>query len=125
MARSCGGLGDGGAPEETLELNPLRNPPFLGGFSPVTKINERPRINANKGRHNMSTTPAALPVTSPNEAMKTLLVSRETLYRLINTGELESYTEGRARRITNRSIAAYQERRLAAEAERRNQKAAA
>jgi excisionase family DNA binding protein len=73
----------------------------------------------------MSITPSALPVTSPNEAMKTLLISRETLYRLINTGELESYTEGRARRIITRSIAAYQERRLAAEKERRIQRAAA
>jgi excisionase family DNA binding protein len=58
-------------------------------------------------------------VTSPNEAMKALLVSRETLYRLINSGELESYTERRARRITVRSINSYIERRLAAEAQRR------
>ncbi|MBR1249185.1 helix-turn-helix domain-containing protein [Bradyrhizobium sp. AUGA SZCCT0169] len=73
----------------------------------------------------MSIAPSALAVTSPNEAMKVLMISRETLYRLLNTGELESYTQGRARRITTRSIASYQERRLAAEVERRNQKAAA
>ena len=39
-------------------------------------------------------------VVSPNQAMQALLISRETLYRLINAGELESYTERRARRIT-------------------------
>jgi excisionase family DNA binding protein len=58
-------------------------------------------------------------VASPNQAMQKLLVSRETLYRLLNSGELESYTEGRARRITVRSINAYVERRLADEAQRR------
>ncbi|MCJ9704427.1 helix-turn-helix domain-containing protein [Bradyrhizobium sp. SHOUNA76] len=62
-------------------------------------------------------------VASPNQAMKTLLVSRETLYKLINAGELESYTEGRARRITVASIDAYVKRRLAAEAARRNRAA--
>jgi len=64
-------------------------------------------------------------VASPNQAMKALLVSRATLYTLINTGELESYTEGRSRRITVQSIGSYLQRRLAAEAERRGQKAAA
>jgi excisionase family DNA binding protein len=64
-------------------------------------------------------------VASPNQTMKALLVSRATLYALINTGELESYTEGRARRITVESIASYMKRRLAAEAARRSQKAAA
>ena len=58
-------------------------------------------------------------VASPNQAMKALLVSRSTLYLLINAGELESYTEGRSRRITVKSIAAYVDRRLAAEAARR------
>jgi excisionase family DNA binding protein len=51
--------------------------------------------------------------------MKALLVSRATLYSLINGGELESYTEGRSRRITVESINAYVKRRLAAEAARR------
>jgi excisionase family DNA binding protein len=68
---------------------------------------------------------AAPLVASPNQAMKVLLVSRATLYSLINTGELDSYTEGRSRRITVQSIGSYLQRRLAAEAERRGQKAAA
>jgi excisionase family DNA binding protein len=55
-------------------------------------------------------------VATPNQAMKALMVSRETLYRLINSKELESYTEGRSRRIIVKSIGAYVERRLAAEA---------
>jgi excisionase family DNA binding protein len=55
-------------------------------------------------------------VASPNQAMKALLVSRSTLYELINAGELESYAEGRSRRITVESIQAYVKRRLAAEA---------
>jgi excisionase family DNA binding protein len=58
-------------------------------------------------------------VVSPNQAMKALLVSRATLYGLINAGELESYTEGRSRRITVESINAYVRRRLAEEAKRR------
>ena len=59
-------------------------------------------------------------VASPNQAMKALLVSRSTLYALINDGELESYTEGRSRRITVESINAYVKRRLATEADRRS-----
>jgi excisionase family DNA binding protein len=58
-------------------------------------------------------------VASPNQAMQKLLISRATLYQLINSGDLESYTQGKARRITVRSINAYVERRLAAEAQRR------
>ncbi len=58
-------------------------------------------------------------VASPNQAMKALMVSRATLYALINSGELESYTEGRSRRITIESINAYVRRRLAEEAKRR------
>jgi excisionase family DNA binding protein len=58
-------------------------------------------------------------VASPNQAMQKLMVSRSTLYELLNSGELESYTQGRSRRITVRSIARYVERRLTAEAERR------
>jgi len=55
--------------------------------------------------------------------MKALLVSRSTLYSLINAGELESYTEGRSRRITAESISTYVKRRLAAEAARRGRAA--
>lgn len=58
-------------------------------------------------------------VATPNQAMKALMVSRSTLYGLINNGELDSYTEGRSRRITVKSISAYVDRRLAAESERR------
>jgi excisionase family DNA binding protein len=51
--------------------------------------------------------------------MSRLMISRETLYRLIKAGELQSYTEGRSRRIMIASINAYVERRLATEAARR------
>ncbi|MGJ5197036.1 helix-turn-helix domain-containing protein [Bradyrhizobium sp. HKCCYLRH1030] len=59
-------------------------------------------------------------VASPNQTMRAIQVSRKKLYELINTGELESYTEGKSRRITIRSINDYIQRRLAAEAARRN-----
>jgi len=42
-------------------------------------------------------------VASPNQAMRAIQVSRRKLYELINTGELESYTEGKSRRITVKS----------------------
>jgi excisionase family DNA binding protein len=58
-------------------------------------------------------------VASPNQAMKALLISRAKLYELINNNELESYTEGKSRRITVESIQAYLKRRLEAEAARR------
>jgi excisionase family DNA binding protein len=58
-------------------------------------------------------------VASPNQAMRAIQVSRKKLYELINAGELESYTEGKSRRITVKSINEYIERRLAAEAARR------
>jgi excisionase family DNA binding protein len=58
-------------------------------------------------------------VASPNQTMRTIQVSRKKLYELIKTGELESYTEGKSRRITVKSINDYIERRLAAEAVRR------
>jgi excisionase family DNA binding protein len=62
-------------------------------------------------------------VTSPNQAMTAIQVSRKKLYELINTGELESYTEGKSRRITVKSINEYIERRLATEAARRGRAA--
>ena len=58
-------------------------------------------------------------VASPNQAMRAIQVSRKKLYELINAGELESYTEGKSRRITVKSINEYIDRRLAAEAARR------
>jgi len=62
-------------------------------------------------------------VASPNQAMRAIQVSRKKLYELINTGELESYTEDKSRRITVKSINDYIERRLAAEAVRRGRAA--
>ena len=62
-------------------------------------------------------------VASPKQAMRAIQVSRKKLYELINTGELESYTEGKSRRITVKSINDYIERRLAAEAVRRGRAA--
>ena len=62
-------------------------------------------------------------VASPNQAMTALQVSRKKPYELINAGELESYTEGKSRRITVKSINEYIERRLAAEAARRGRSA--
>ncbi|WP_249137839.1 MULTISPECIES: helix-turn-helix domain-containing protein [Bradyrhizobium] len=58
-------------------------------------------------------------VASPKQTMKAIQVSRKKLYELINTGELESYTEGKSRRILVKSINEYIERRLTAEAARR------
>jgi excisionase family DNA binding protein len=63
-------------------------------------------------------------VASPNQAMRAIQVSRKKLYELINAGELQSYTEGKSRRITVKSINEYIERRLAAEAARRGRGAA-
>ena len=62
-------------------------------------------------------------VASPNQAMRAIQVSRKKLYELINKGELESYTKGKSRRITIKSINEYIERRLAAEAARRGRAA--
>jgi excisionase family DNA binding protein len=75
---------------------------------------------------NMSANSIALEaqlVASPNQAMRAIQVSRKKLYELINAGELESYTEGKSRRITIKSINEYIERRLAAEAARRGRAA--
>jgi hypothetical protein len=58
-------------------------------------------------------------VATPNQTMAYIGVAREKLYALINAGELESYTEGRSRKILWPSIHAYVKRRLAAEAARR------
>jgi excisionase family DNA binding protein len=55
--------------------------------------------------------------------MTVLQISRKTLYRLINEGELESYTEGKSRRIIVKSMGALVERRLAADAKRRGRAA--
>jgi excisionase family DNA binding protein len=73
--------------------------------------------------HAMSIALEAPLVASPNQAMRAIQVSRKKLYELINTGELESYTEGKSRRITVKSINEYIERRLAAEVARRGRAA--
>ena len=59
-------------------------------------------------------------VASPNETMNFIGVSRAKLYELLNGNELESYVEGSSRKILWPSIHAYVQRRLAAEAARRN-----
>ncbi|WP_257164780.1 helix-turn-helix domain-containing protein [Bradyrhizobium sp. SRS-191] len=59
-------------------------------------------------------------VASPNEAMNFLGVARAKLYELIKNGEVESYREGGARKITWPSIRALIQRRLAEETARRH-----
>ena len=51
-------------------------------------------------------------VVRPKQARRLLSVGEEKLYQLINAGELESFREGVARKITVRSIHAYIERQL-------------
>lgn len=51
-------------------------------------------------------------VVRPNVAMRLLDCSRASLYELINNGEIESYLDGAARKITMRSIHARIERKL-------------
>jgi hypothetical protein len=51
---------------------------------------------------------------SPRKAGVLLDVGHTRVYQLIGNGELESYREGRARKITMRSIRARHERQLAA-----------
>jgi hypothetical protein len=62
-------------------------------------------------RNNTQDKPLAVP---PREAWRLLSVGNTRGYELLKADELETYTEGRARRITMRSIEAYFERRLAA-----------
>jgi excisionase family DNA binding protein len=40
----------------------------------------------------------------PREAARLLNIGQSRLYKLLRTGELESYRDGRARRVTMRSI---------------------
>ena len=56
---------------------------------------------------------------SPNQAMFALGVGRAKLYELLNNGELESFLEGRSRKITAQSIREYVRRRIEAERQRR------
>lgn len=59
-------------------------------------------------------------VASVNECMKALKIGRATLYELIKSGELDSYRQGRSRKILWRSVDTYIERRLQDEAQRRH-----
>jgi excisionase family DNA binding protein len=61
-------------------------------------------------------TPFGLPL---DKAAEIVPGSRDTLYKLIAAGELESYTVGRRRIVTVRSIRSYHARRLAAETAKR------
>jgi excisionase family DNA binding protein len=54
--------------------------------------------------------PLAVP---PLEAARLLSLGMTKIYRLMRAGELESYRDGRARRITMRSIHNHMARRLA------------
>jgi len=57
-----------------------------------------------------SVTPLAVP---PLEAARLLSLGMTKIYRLMRSGELESYKDGRARRITMSSIHEHLARRLA------------
>jgi hypothetical protein len=61
-------------------------------------------------------------VATVNETMIMLKISRATLYQLLNSGQLQSFREGKARKILCRSIETYVERRLNEEACRRGLK---
>jgi hypothetical protein len=58
-------------------------------------------------------------VSTVEETMADLKVGRAKLYELINRGEIESFTEGRSRKILEDSKLAYVQRRLEAERQRR------
>ena len=60
-----------------------------------------------------SVTPLAVP---PQMAGHMLSLSQSEVYERMRSGELESYQDGRARRVTMASIHAYMARRLAASA---------
>lgn len=62
-------------------------------------------------------------VATPNQTMAYIGIGRATLYQLINDNELESYCEGKSRKILWPSIHAYVRRRLEAEASRRGRAA--
>jgi excisionase family DNA binding protein len=57
-----------------------------------------------------SVTPLAVP---PREACRLLSLGMSRIYALMRAGELDSYGDGRARRITVASIHKYVSRRLA------------
>lgn len=63
---------------------------------------------------NHSTDPRLPLAVSPREACRLLSVGITRLYELIGNGELESYKDGGARRVTTKSIVARVERLAAA-----------
>jgi hypothetical protein len=79
-------------------IMPMSKPPqFGGGFgmSKRSKDSDEQRL-----------------VVSPRRAMHMLDCGRTRLYELIGNGELDSYLDGRARKITVESIHRHIERRL-------------
>jgi hypothetical protein len=67
---------------------------------------------SNAGRKSDEITPL---VVKPKLAWKMLGCSNTRGYELLNAGELESFLDGRSRKITVQSIQAYIARRLAQE----------
>jgi hypothetical protein len=80
----------------------------------------RPEVAGQKLAELNTTAPL---VASVNETMATLKNGRAKTYELINSGQLESYLDGGARKILWSSIHDYIRRRLADEAERRGRSA--
>jgi hypothetical protein len=80
----------------------------------------RPQVAGQKPAELNATVPL---VATVNETMAALKIGRAKTYELINSGELESYLEGVARKILWSSIHTYIQRRLAAEAARRGRAA--
>ena len=79
------------------------------------EIRERPMADTNRTRHPISPANDHLEplVVRPCVAWRLLGCGNAYGYRLIGAGELESYLDGRARKITIESIHRYIERRLA------------
>jgi len=75
-----------------------------------------PPINLpNQGTDPRLASAGALPiVVKPKAACLMLSCGIVRLYELLNTGQLESFLDGRSRKITVRSIEAYVARKLAA-----------
>src|SRR5476651_631178 len=67
----------------------------------------------------MALTSKAPLLSTANETMADLKIGRARLYELINSGELESFTCGRSRKILEASKQAYVQRSLEAERQRR------
>jgi excisionase family DNA binding protein len=82
-----------------IPTTPMSRPPhFRGGFGVA-------RQNIDFDEHQRL-------VVSPRRAMQMLDCGRTRLYELIDRGELDSYLDGRSRKITVESIHRYIERQL-------------